>query len=816
MKSNPFRSLAASLAVAAGASGALQAQELLLQEGFNTDGEASNPRRYTMTGRDVYEPDRIRSVLGNFDQKGPIYWDHNFKVSFVGNPSIPGRRAIFGWRGTDATGATEDLMKLFDSTVGWLLAGKRNAKVVIHPNAASVQALADRLVALGHTVEDDDNAGVPNDFEVVGDLFIHGPGSSNPSRFVLLPKPVIVMNAPDYDDMLVGSIGTSLAFDPGQVTVAAPSHPAAGGKTGTFSGLTGSQTFELIGSFLPPTSTTVATIVRIVPPSISSLADLDAVIAGTKTHSKTAGTVTAVDFNDGSAGQWQYDNALPGGYAGNWGLAVTGKLTVTRAGTFRFAVGSDDGARLRIDLDKNGFTAADNIIEDAGPHAHQIVYANVTFPAAGTYDFHLASYNSSGGGSLEASVAIQEGAIPDDDLASGYWEVLGTDGSTAPVRLSGTADVTAYVATGPNVERQEPFIVVSNGPGDAPPGDFYDGGPFTGYEGAGFLGGSGLNKWAYPDGQSYRSVRLNPVNVAGKNNVHLTIALAATVVDFEDSDLIDVVIYPNGANSTPRTLAHFRGVQNAIQPWLGDQLQNFQRRLTRQFADFTYDIPATATDLVVEVRVASSWWTETLGVDNIRITAGAAASPAKLDAPKVSGADIALTWTGGQAPYLVQWTTSLGGAWVNLHTTSATSLSVPLAGSGGFFRVQSGASGTAAKLYKASLSGANEVPSVTTPATGSAIVTVSGDTLTYYVGYAGLKATATASHIHGPAAATATAGVLFNLNPVGAYGTGGVLAGTQTLTAAQKTAVEAGQGYVNIHTSAHGSGEIRGQVIPVP
>lgn len=50
----------------------LSAQELLLQEGFNTDGEAASPKRYTMSGRELYEPDRIRDVLGNFDQKGPI------------------------------------------------------------------------------------------------------------------------------------------------------------------------------------------------------------------------------------------------------------------------------------------------------------------------------------------------------------------------------------------------------------------------------------------------------------------------------------------------------------------------------------------------------------------------------------------------------------------------------------------------------------------------------------------------------------------------------------------------------------------------
>src|SRR4051794_30709670 len=63
------------------------AQEVIYQEGFNDDGEAASPKRYTTTGRDVYEIPRIRSELNNTDQLGPIYWAHNFEVSFVGVPA---------------------------------------------------------------------------------------------------------------------------------------------------------------------------------------------------------------------------------------------------------------------------------------------------------------------------------------------------------------------------------------------------------------------------------------------------------------------------------------------------------------------------------------------------------------------------------------------------------------------------------------------------------------------------------------------------------------------------------------------------------
>jgi PA14 domain-containing protein len=647
------------------------AATLIYQEGFNTDGETNTPPRYTTTGRDIYEVPRIQAELANFDQKGPIYWAHNFNVSYVGNPNIPARRMIFTWRSDPAGGAaSSDLLQLFDSSVNWLLNGKANATIVVNPNAASINELAARLTAAGHTVVDDDLAGVPDEQDVQGDLFIHGPGAGNPSRFAMVPKPVMVMNEPDYDDMLVGSIGALATFDPGQVTIAAPAHPAAGGKTGSFTGFNvPAQPFGLVGSFLPPGATTVATVTRVIPPAVNNLGDVDAMIAGTKQHDKTTNnTITDIDFSDASSGNWFIDNTIPGGYAGNWGLRIQGKITVSTPGTYRFAVGSDDGARLQIDRDRNGFTSTDTILEDPGPHGHQIVYADASFGAAGDYDFEVRSYNSGGGGSLEVSVANVPVPVPDDALDSGYWEVLSQTGASA-VRLQSAATVTGYLATGANVQVQVPLIVALNGPTDTPPGSFYDGGQFSGFEGTGFLGAAGLNKWAYPANQNYRSVTLRSVNVAGRTNVKLTVALAGTVVDFEDSDFIDILVYTNGPASTPTTLAHFRGVQNAIQPWLADQRDNFVRRLTRQFADFTYDIPAGATDLIVEFRVATTWWTEIAAIDNVRITEGAITAVPQIANIGKTGNSVTITWINGGT---LEWTAALAGATTQWTSTGDT------------------------------------------------------------------------------------------------------------------------------------------------
>ena len=109
-------------------------------------------------------------------------------------------------------------------------------------------------------------------------------------------------------------------------------------------------------------------------------------------------------------------------------------------------------------------------------------------------------------------------------------------------------------------------------------------------------------------------------------------------------------------------------------------------------------------------------------------------------------------------------------------------------------------------LYSASLSGANEVPPVTTSATGGAqfILDPTGTDLRYEAVFTGL--TATASHIH-----TGTVGVngpvLYPLTLI----TGGAK-GTQAITADDLTALNAGGLYINAHTVANPGGEIRGQI----
>jgi len=112
--------------------------------------------------------------------------------------------------------------------------------------------------------------------------------------------------------------------------------------------------------------------------------------------------------------------------------------------------------------------------------------------------------------------------------------------------------------------------------------------------------------------------------------------------------------------------------------------------------------------------------------------------------------------------------------------------------------------------YKASLSGAAEVPPVASAGKGSASVSVDPATkaVSWHVVYSGLSGPAAAAHIHCGAAAGANAGVSV---PFGAN-VASPIEGTGKMTDAQLADLQAGKCYVNIHTAANKGGEIRGQL----
>ncbi len=142
-----------------------------------------------------------------------------------------------------------------------------------------------------------------------------------------------------------------------------------------------------------------------------------------------------------------------------------------------------------------------------------------------------------------------------------------------------------------------------------------------------------------------------------------------------------------------------------------------------------------------------------------------------------------------------------GSTYINFHTA---------ANPGGEMRGQ-----IAPVAMSSTLSGNNERPTpLATTGTGSGTFALVRDRLAVAVTYRNLSSTATASHIHGPASLTGTAGVLVPLDPYngGAYGISGSLSGIAPMTVPQLLNLIDGLTYVNVHTSLNGGGEIRGHI----
>ncbi len=111
---------------------------------------------------------------------------------------------------------------------------------------------------------------------------------------------------------------------------------------------------------------------------------------------------------------------------------------------------------------------------------------------------------------------------------------------------------------------------------------------------------------------------------------------------------------------------------------------------------------------------------------------------------------------------------------------------------------------------KVMLSGTQEVPAVTTSASGSGTITV-GDDMSISGSVTTTGVAGTAAHIH-TAAAGQNGPVTIPLTKSGDNGWA-VPAGTK-LTDAQFAAFKAGNFYINVHSDAHKGGEIRGQIKP--
>lgn len=133
------------------------------------------------------------------------------------------------------------------------------------------------------------------------------------------------------------------------------------------------------------------------------------------------------------------------------------------------------------------------------------------------------------------------------------------------------------------------------------------------------------------------------------------------------------------------------------------------------------------------------------------------------------------------------------------------------------------------EIYTATLNGANEAPAaVTTTATGHAVVTILGSTVTWKVDVDAAIDSLIAGHIHRRAADSVAGNVrvdfgalgdaAWDAGPTGPGVTGTVTQGSTTLVApadSMLAIIRDGRSYVNLHTRAHPGGEIRGTLVRV-
>lgn len=150
-----------------------------------------------------------------------------------------------------------------------------------------------------------------------------------------------------------------------------------------------------------------------------------------------------------------------------------------------------------------------------------------------------------------------------------------------------------------------------------------------------------------------------------------------------------------------------------------------------------------------------------------------------------------------------------GNLYVNIHSVNNPS---------GELRAQLLPETDCCKQYIVLLSGANEVPPVTsTQGRGTLLATYRCGKLAISGFFNNLSGLAVAAHIH-QAPVNENGPVIFNLNVVPFPPNGGLLIREDNsfeLTKDQRKALKNSGLYVNVHTQLNSSGEIRGQIVPL-
>ena len=356
----------------------VQAETLIYKEDFNTDGAGT---RYTVEGGGVF---------AGLPTTGPAYWARNAdvnaigKIVGVGGPA-PEKRAmlVFNHNVMEAS-LTPEAIKLIDGTIKWLTGGKPNLRILFSAAAnpgEGDQFLVQHLSAQGHTVTDDEEGTVQNPDSLPDpstvDLVINGSSAGEPARLWKYAVPMLSYRAAISGDLFLATRGETITFDPGEIKLAAPTHPTVSGLPSTFTYVTDPQPFDTIGLGLPTGATTIATYQYTDASNVTTTRPLLVVIdkgaqllGGVISGMEGSGFWAGGDINEPKISDPPDDPARTGQIATDFNLGprsitlkpvrVTGqpklKLSFLLAGTeVDFdGPGGDDYLSIKVDLNNTG------------------------------------------------------------------------------------------------------------------------------------------------------------------------------------------------------------------------------------------------------------------------------------------------------------------------------------------------------------------------------------------------------------------------------------------------------------------------------
>ena len=176
---------------------------------------------------------------------------------------------------------------------------------------------------------------------------------------------------------------------------------------------------------------------------------VDEMIAGTLPTTQATGSIQQADLIDATdppngftPPSWTYNNPIPGGGGIWYGFTATGTFNVTTAGTYSFALGSDDGSRLTVDGNLVG--------EFNAGRAFGVTYATY-YLTAGPHTFVWTGFQGSGQAGFELSVSDPaHGTNTSTVSAANGWYVLGDTNANDGVQLQGSMAVTVYYISAAN------------------------------------------------------------------------------------------------------------------------------------------------------------------------------------------------------------------------------------------------------------------------------------------------------------------------------------------------------------------------------